>query len=470
MVFARDGLAVSLLSVFLAVPAWAANISVPPNATVSQTGFTLNAGEQLGINAPGGVFENSGGTGEVLPGGEIFIEFDLNNPGQLINDGTVINEGVINNNGGFVNNGFLDLKAGVARNGGFQSIGRVRFIGDSVFARGRMDIQSGGEFAVVPTVTATLGEAASPGGILDINNGGTGTNEGTINVINSFAIEVSSGGTFTNPTGRTIDLNGGGLTIQSSRVANNGAINNTGGSLTVDYPFRDSVDGVGPILNGSGSYVASGVNTATRVFGELRLPTVEINGGTLLGSDGVIEDTNGAVTVGASATIAPGIGPERAGTLNFDGDLDLDGTYGAEILENQFVPGIFSMDLIDVDGTVNLGATSTLDVFLNFNPAFGASYTILTANAIVGTFGTINISVPGAPDEEPPIEEERAFALAAPSLGQGSAEGYEFTLNLVNVAGGVELRATVTRTPDVIPEPVSLALLGGGMLALLRRR
>ena len=91
-----------------------------------------------------------------------------------------------------------------------------------------------------------------------------------------------------------------------------------------------------------------------------------------------------AQTLNLSGNLRPGTSP---GTLSINGNVNLNNiTYYCEI--NGTSNGSF--DVVAVSGNVNLSG-GTLNVTWGFTPAVGLTYQILTCNALIGQFSTLNI-------------------------------------------------------------------------------
>ena len=155
-------------------------------------------------------------------------------------------------------------------------------------------------------------------------------------------------------------------------------------------------------------------------------PTLQLAGGQLTGNGSV------AVPVVSDAVISPG---NSIGQLDFTEDLTL---LANSILEIEIGPGGAS-DLITVAGTLTLDGLLSITPLDGFDPTTepDATYTIATAGTLLGSFANGPLVT---------ADGLYFFDLAADN-GQ---------INLSNFT--------------IIPEPASLALLGLGGLAMLRRR
>ncbi|HEX7516392.1 MAG TPA: hypothetical protein VF345_03805 [Chthoniobacterales bacterium] len=181
---------------------------------------------------------------------------------------------------------------------------------------------------------------------LDLNGGGTFTNNGLMRAQNGGTLSFSGSGTFTNNGGTLQALEGttisgvGGLTF----VQTSGTIDLAGGNMN----FPSGVD-----LNG-GQLIGNGTFT-----GPIR------NNGGIVGpghSPGIIA-VNGNYTQGTNGTLNIEIGGATAGT---------------------------GYDQLQVSGTAALGGTLNLSLINGFRPAVGDVFPFILPGSFTGAFSTIN--------------------------------------------------------------------------------
>lgn len=198
------------------------------------------------------------------------------------------------------------------------------------------------------------------------NIGGMGCiNEGTFYLSNYSQIRIEPSRAF---------YNDGSIEINSpASIENNGNFTNNS-SLLINGEFMN------------GNFFESGTL---------------INNGIINGSGTLYND--GDFNNGGSGIIAPGMSP---GTLFIAGDFDIgSGTYIVEI--DGTVQGT-TYDWVSVSGTATIGGSSLLEIVFGYTPAAGATFDILTAASISGTFsfpsnisfsggnvGAIELSYPG---------------------------------------------------------------------------
>ena len=157
----------------------------------------------------------------------------------------------------------------------------------------------------------------------------------------------------------------------------------------------------GAILKtGAGTLVFAGINTYTgtttvgggllQVDGSIAGSATTVNNGGTLGGNGI----TGAVTVAAGGTLAPGA---SAGILNTGSIAFAAGAILAIELGGTS-PGVGGHDRLDVTGTVDLtGATIAASLIGGFNPALGATFTIIAndgSEAVTGTFAGLANGAP----------------------------------------------------------------------------
>jgi hypothetical protein len=110
---------------------------------------------------------------------------------------------------------------------------------------------------------------------------------------------------------------------------------------------------------------------------------IRISKGTLLGNGGTI-----AAHVFSSGTVIP------SDSLTTTGKLGITGTYtqtAAGALDAN-VAGASSgqFNVLNVTGTATLGGTLNIKLLNNFVPSVGATFEILTARKVSGSFATVN--------------------------------------------------------------------------------
>jgi VCBS repeat-containing protein/autotransporter-associated beta strand protein len=269
---------------------------------------------------------------------------------------------------------------------------------------GILDIRAGADLAVAIDGTGTFqqtgGTARANRLVVNARNGG---GNGTVELIGGV-FEVGAGGIVTAGGPSTLLLGGDGAVIQATADFSlataaslfgsgpDGITFDTNGfDVNVTAPLSGTGDlnkiGDGTLRLGSALFSYSG-NTDIRegtllVIGEIAhnaTSTVSISNGALLSGTGTVRRqvlVDGTLQPGDPATSG------GVGVLTLDGNFTLNGAY--EFVIN----GDISNDLLNVTGTVTLGANSTLSVTDTAEPTRGRLITVIdndSSDAVLGTF------------------------------------------------------------------------------------
>jgi autotransporter-associated beta strand protein len=239
-----------------------------------------------------------------------------------------------------------------------------------------------GDIYVTGTSNTYSGPSRFAGGITHVyGEGSLGTgpwefNTGTMvleggNQTNSRYVNFSGPGTI-DTNGNNLTLNGPitglGVNLLTPVSAGNGGLTKKGaGTLTLNSPVNTLAGG--PVAVNVGTLIVNGN------IGGLAADTVTVAAGATLGGSGTIYR---AVTV--NGTLSPGNSPGTLSTQN----LTLNGNLACD------VAGISAADLVNVTGTVTLGAASELDLAITGTPS---GPVIIVQNdgsdAVSGTFATV---------------------------------------------------------------------------------
>ena len=293
------------------------------------------------------------------------------------------------------------------------------------------------------TNSSTLTVGNSGNGTLNISGGSVSDTYGTIALLSaSIGTATVSGGTWVNSTNLTVGNNGNGtLTISNGGTVsvNNGAgvvnltsapgsigiinigaaigtsavapgtmnanaiiFGNGQGTLVFNhtssaYTFTPTITGYGWIDIAAGTTIFTGFNTTFSGFTSITNGTLEADsvlGGTLSIAAGGKLQGNGtvsSVTLVSGATIAPGLTQGGStGTLTISGNYTRKNS-GSTMIDS-LTPSAGSK--LIVTGAATLGGT------LSYTPSVGsyttgATYTIVSAGSVSGTFGTVTNTLPG---------------------------------------------------------------------------
>jgi len=398
------------------------------------TGSTLNnAGTLRGFNQVVGAADSV--TLNLLAGGtvensalSVAAGHTLRNDGNLVNTYVGLSDGST-----FVNNGRIAGKSRIDINqqdSTLRNTGHIEVDGATLMnygllvnagmvkvrASGRIDNGDAGQVQNDATLSVEGGTINNAGWI---DNTGTLTNAGLIDNQGQLSRVSNSGrfdnaGTFTSPA----EL------VNTGTIANAGDFR-VGGSFELDGTFVNTgqmVFGAGSFTYGGGTYQQTG--GVTRVDGSITIPTFELSGGRLCGSGRV----SGSVVV-SNSTVCPGNSP---GKLHIGGGFFmLGGVLEIEIAGT--VPGSF--DVLQVDGVASFQSGVVKLMFADgYLPAPDAQWPFLQSTYGVDGLQTMRFDVSGLP------------------------AGYTTTI-------GADGLISFSSVP--VPEPGSLALMVGGLLAML---
>ena len=411
----------------------------------STTGTTVAADANLNLDTLA-----FGGTGRLSNFGTVTAGAGLLVPGDFVNQP-----------GGVANFTGTSLGGNLLNSGDINVTGNVSVAGTQIdHLGGTIVVPSGATLNMTsPSATFRWFDGTISGvGLLDFSGGGTfqfaGTGDRVIDGINlafsnltlpNGSLTVRSGsltlaGTTSIPTGVDLNLEGSGLFVNNSALnvagnfslaggafAGSGAVNMTGGSMSVPTTssvawintglltntgtlalasgtITNTIDNQGTInLGGTATFAQAVTNTGTlrsnsgssnfqggltQTSGVLELNgggvqgNVAINGGTVRGSGAL----SGDLVVG-NATFSPGFSP---GAVTVTGNFTMSAGSVLTIELGGLAQGT-GFDYVNVLGTANLAGTLNVTGFGGYIPAAGDAYPFMNFANSTGAFSTINL-------------------------------------------------------------------------------
>lgn len=356
------------------------------NAIHNQTGtFTNQAnitiGEAPGVGSTGGI-ENRA---------------TFNNTAGEIKIDRTFTFGLKNLNGTFTNQATITIGSALSTGvtGLENNIGTFHNTGGSITINrnnttGLKNLNSG---TINNTGSIVLGNIASPGPIGIDNQAFFNNNSGgqiQIDQTSGTGMSNSSGATFNNNATITI---GATAAVGFYGINNEAAFNNNaGGQVTID---RTSSYGLrldnGTFYNRADLTIGEITPITTLIGAGVGSRFSNLTGGILKGTGTILD---GAFD-NAGGTLSPGYSP---GKMTFSTDINFANSILDIEVNGAGTPGI-DFDQVVVPGFATLTATTKLNLVFNYQAVNGASFDILSANAVIGagiSAGNITISNTGA--------------------------------------------------------------------------
>jgi hypothetical protein len=357
---------------------------------ISDTGTVILSGGTLNIDATGTLGSvditggTLGGTGDVTVTGDATL-----GGGSLTSTGTITLEGN------------STLAGDVTIAGTVINDGTITWTGDGTIQL------TGGTLDNEPGSTFVADSNDSPTG-QTITGTGTFISDGTFDKTGSEPTTFSSGATFDSNGSVTIDS--GLVTLDGGN--NSGTItvdNGAGLTITGDFNFTgsSSIAGSGTIEFGPDSAGAGQVDLG----GTVAATSVTIEQGATVSGQGTID---AAVT--NSGTISDG---GTIGVLKINGNFTQTSTGTLNLL----ISGMTTYDQLQISGMATLGGTLNVATTNGYRPAPNTtpSFTLLTYDALSGTFGTVNANF-GAALVAPPSSQYNSTSFNEVAMATQSTD------------------------------------------------
>jgi hypothetical protein len=420
-------------------------------STVNNSGTLIVTDQNtIGLNAQG-TLNNTGTIEIVSQGGQIFLQvpngesLSLTGNGQVImgdgtdnsynnqptiganfgTNGTFTNSNTISGTGnvgegttGVINNGVMNANVPVGTSG--LALFSTRLGGGAFLNNGTVEASNGGEFSfgfdglqgtftnngtllVAANSKIDLTNLANPSDFTNLANntltGGTYTVTGTLLIpgnINTNAASIMLTGLTSQILNPNTDALAGFVTNSAAGIfsisgrrnfTSPGTFTNSG-AVSVGRGSTFTVGSGGNYVQTGGRTVVTGkLTTSATEEGFSDSPTtagaIMISRGSLLGSGGTV-----AAAVTSSGTVIPAANAQSTGKLTINGNYTqvAPGALDANIAGTD--AGQFNV--LKVSNKATLGGALNIKLLNNFVPVIGATFQILTAHQVVGTFPRVN--------------------------------------------------------------------------------
>jgi hypothetical protein len=388
--------------------------TIPSEAVLYMAGVFTNDGTiAVGTSTAGGDVElGAGGTSAnvTLKGrGTLTLSNNVNNrifsndissPATLTNESTIQGAGIIGNEQmGFVNSGtvianqpdglFIGPSSLGFSNTGILSVssGDLLQIYGTYGTFSNYDLSSetltGGTYEVTGTLQLAIGTQNNQQNNDIVTNDANITLTGTSAEITNQASGNALAAFTTNGTKGSFTLAGNQSFTTSGSFTNEGSVKvSTGSTFTVG--------GSGSYSQAKGQTTVDGV-LATSNTGSFRggsffdagSGSIKISKGSVFGNGG-----NLAANVSSSGTLTPADSATSVGALTVTGGYTQTSTGALDTNIEGASAGQF--DVLTVTGSASLNGTLNIGLLNGYVPAVGATFKILTANHVSGTFATVN--------------------------------------------------------------------------------
>ena len=250
-----------------------------------------------------------------------------------------------------------------------------------------------GDLELDPTGTGVI----QVKGTLQLEDGQNITNSAGNDVTLGNNLRVDQITTQSNNTNLNLSGRGSGNVTVNDTLAITGDLSVTGGSISI------GTNGISAT-----TINASGVATATQFVGAVVGSTVSASGNVDFNGDLDVDGTTNLDVVDIDGAVDMASNLVIAGNIDANGDLDVDGTTNLDVVDidgavdmattlalggnadfngDLDVDGTTNLDVVDIDGAVDMASSLTVDGTVTFNTAL-ASSNLATSGVSAGTVGS----------------------------------------------------------------------------------